>query len=212
MVFDADLLLTPQGVLSGGRDTSAEFWGNADYTLNVDTGKLGLWPGGFFKIYAGSSFGESLFDDSGTLVPVERLLADFQPNEPSTTRMQATFMQFLSPKFGVLAGKIFTLVDDTGAFAGNFGTQFMNTALAIPMSLALVPISAYGGGVIALPWEGVVLSARRSIPAGPEEQRHHRRLRRRCHGARHRPVAVKPFGSKGTRRSGSCGATRTPCR
>ena len=60
VVFDADLLLTPHGVLSGGRDTGAEFWGNADYTLNVDTGKLGLWPGGFFKIYAGSSFGESV--------------------------------------------------------------------------------------------------------------------------------------------------------
>ena len=37
VVFDADLLLTPQGVLSGGRDTSAEFWGTAEYTLNVDT-------------------------------------------------------------------------------------------------------------------------------------------------------------------------------
>ena len=42
VLFDADLPLTPQGVLGGGRDTDAEFWGNADYTFNVDTGKLGL--------------------------------------------------------------------------------------------------------------------------------------------------------------------------
>ena len=42
VVFDADLLLMPQGVLSGGRDTGAGFWGNAEYTLNVDTGKAGL--------------------------------------------------------------------------------------------------------------------------------------------------------------------------
>jgi porin len=42
VVFDVDLLLTPQGVATGGRDTGAAFWGNADYTLNVDTGKLGL--------------------------------------------------------------------------------------------------------------------------------------------------------------------------
>src|SRR5262249_4288205 len=39
VVFDVDLLLTPQGVASGGRDTGAEFFGNAEYTLNVDTGK-----------------------------------------------------------------------------------------------------------------------------------------------------------------------------
>src|SRR6267378_4164086 len=45
--FDADLLLTPQGVASGGHDTGARFWGNTEYTLDVDTGKGGLWPGGF---------------------------------------------------------------------------------------------------------------------------------------------------------------------
>ena len=37
MVLDADLLLTPQGVISGGQETGGEFWGNAEYTLNVDT-------------------------------------------------------------------------------------------------------------------------------------------------------------------------------
>ena len=42
VVFDVDLTLTPQAVLAGGRDTGAEFWGNAEYTLNLDTQKLGL--------------------------------------------------------------------------------------------------------------------------------------------------------------------------
>src|SRR5277367_607224 len=50
IVLDVDLLATPQDVVSGGRSTGANFWGNMDYTLNVDTEKLGLWPGGFFKI------------------------------------------------------------------------------------------------------------------------------------------------------------------
>ena len=43
-MFDVDLLMTPQAVLSGGRNTGGDFWGNVDYTLNVDTQKLGLWP------------------------------------------------------------------------------------------------------------------------------------------------------------------------
>jgi hypothetical protein len=49
VVFDIDLLGTPQAVVSGGRSTGSGFWGNVDYTLNIDTQKLGLWPGGFFK-------------------------------------------------------------------------------------------------------------------------------------------------------------------
>ena len=60
VVFDVDLLLSPQGVMSGGSDTGWDFWGNAEYTLNVDTGKLGLWPGGFLKVYGISSFGHNV--------------------------------------------------------------------------------------------------------------------------------------------------------
>jgi porin len=166
VVFDADLLLTPQGVLSGGRDTSAEFWGTAEYTLNVDTQKLGLWPGGFFKIQAGSTFGESLSNATGALVPANMAWLFPEPNEPSTGLFNATVMQFLSPKLGLIAGKIFTVDSDHGPFTGNFRTQFMNTAMVFPMSLALVPLSAYGGGIIALPWDGVILSALAIDPNG----------------------------------------------
>jgi porin len=203
VVFDADLLLTPQSVLSGGRDTGVEFWGNADYTLNVDTGKLGLWPGGFLKIYAGSSFGESVYRDSGALVPVNTLLLVPEPNEPSTGLMQATFMQFLSPKFGLLAGKIFTLNAGAGEFAGDYRTQFLNTGLVIPLSLLLVPISAYGGGVVALPWEGVVLSGLVLDPSGTVENNDVTEafddgVMLLATGQ----VAVKPFGLSGHQKAG----------
>ena len=159
VVFDADILLSPQGVMSGGKDTGWNFWGNADYTLNIDTGKLGLWPGGFFKFYGDSSFGESVQPNTGAIVPVNTFLLLPKPDQPSSALMNATFMQFLSPKFGLIAGKIFTLDSFKGEFAGDIRNQFMNTALAFPMALVLVPISAYGGGVIGLPWEGVTLSA-----------------------------------------------------
>lgn len=166
VVFDVDLRLTPQGVLTGGRETGAGFWGNADYTLNVDTGKLGLWPGGFLKVYAGSTFGQSVLHDSGALVPIDTATLFPAPNEPSTGLLHATFMQFLSPKVGLVAGKTFTLDANHGEFAGDFRTQFLNTGLGLPMSLALVPIAAYGGGIVALPWEGVVLSALVLDPSG----------------------------------------------
>jgi porin len=166
VVFDTDVLLTPQGVLSGGKDTTAKFWGNADYTLNVDTGKLGLWPGGFFKISADSGFGDSVLGDSGALLPVNTAALLPRPNDPTTALMHATFTQFLSPKFGVFAGKIFTLDAGVGEFAGDYRTQFMNTGLVIPASFALVPISAFGGGIVVLPLENVVLSALALDPSG----------------------------------------------
>ena len=166
VVFDTDLLLTPQGVLSGGRDTGAEFWGNAEYTLNVDTGKLGLWPGGFFKISAVSGFGDSVLPQSGALVPVNTGVLVPRPNDPTTGLTNATFTQFLSASFGVFAGKIFTLDSGAGEFAGNYRTQFQNLGLVSPMSLALVPISAYGGGVLVVPWAGAVLSAMAIDPSG----------------------------------------------
>src|SRR2546422_11206890 len=84
VVFDVDLLLTPQGVATGGRDTGAEFWGNADYTLNVDTGKLGLLPGGFLKVWADSGFGNHVFQDVGARVPVDTTGQCPTPNDPDT--------------------------------------------------------------------------------------------------------------------------------
>jgi porin len=166
VVFDADLLLSPQGVLTGGKDTGWEFWGNADYTLNIDTGKLGLWPGGFFKFYGDSSFGDSIQGNTGTIMPVNTFLLFPKPDQPSSALLNATFMQFLSTKFGLFAGKIFTLEGFKGEFAGDIRNQFMNMGLAFPAALALVPISAYGGGVVALPWEGVVLQAMALDPSG----------------------------------------------
>jgi porin len=165
VVIDTDLLLTPQGV-SGGKNTAAELWGNAEYTLNVDTGKLGLWPGGFFKISGQTGFGTTVNDDSGALVPVN--VATLVPDlgQEATGLTNLTVMQFLSPKFGLVAGKIFLLDSFQGEFYGNYRTQFMNTALNFPTTAAMVPISAYGGGLIAIPTDWLLLSALAVDPSG----------------------------------------------
>src|SRR5271167_1517819 len=108
VVIDVDLTVTPMDVLSGGKSTGGETWGNADYTLNVDTQKLGLWPGGFFNVSLDTSFGTAL-DNSGAIVPVNTATLIPAPNEHTTALMSATFMQFLSTKLGVILGKIDTL-------------------------------------------------------------------------------------------------------
>src|SRR5262249_39746281 len=55
--FDVDYLQILQGVQTGGRKNDVSYWGETSYTLTVDSGKLGLWPGGFLKIHALSTYG-----------------------------------------------------------------------------------------------------------------------------------------------------------
>ncbi len=100
IVFDVDLLATPQVVTSGGRSSDGAFWGNLDYTLNVDTQKLGLWPGGFFKFSADTGFGSNIFGDAGTIVPVNTAALLPAPDDRTTALMNASLTQL--PRFWVM--------------------------------------------------------------------------------------------------------------
>jgi len=166
IVFDVDLLTTPQAVLGGGRNTGGDFWGNVDYTLNVDSQKLGLWPGGFFKVEADTGFGSNVFQDAGTLVPVNTAALLPAPNDRTTALTNATLTQFLSPQFGVVAGKI-NMLDLAGTeFYGDYRTQFLNAAFNFPLTLEQLPLSTFGGGVLALPSEDIILSGLAIGPNG----------------------------------------------
>lgn len=102
VVLDANMVLLPGGIVTGGSDIDAEFWGNVDYSLNLDTDKMGLWPGGFFKFEGVSSFGNTLQNQSGAFIPIN--VASLYPsfNEASSGLMQASYTQFLSHQFGVM--------------------------------------------------------------------------------------------------------------
>jgi porin len=161
VVFDVDLFLTPQAVVSGGHSTGGDFWGNAEYTINLDSQKMGLWPGGFFKFSANSGFGSNVFRNSGAVIPVNTAALTPAPNDQTTALTNAIVTQFLSTKFGLFAGKIDTLDLPGQEFYGDYRTQFQNIAFLGPMTLQQVPISAYGGGVLGLPLgnEDMVLAA-----------------------------------------------------
>ena len=167
IVLDLDLLQFPQGVISGGRDNVAEYSGLAEYTLNVDSQKLGLWPGGFLNVMAMSSFGDNVNNASGALVSPNIMSLLPQPAGTNTTAlMNLSFMQFLSPKFGIVVGKLYTLGGDNNEFAHDFHSTFTNTALDFNMTLALFPFSAYGGSLIFLPWEGAQFTVSVIDPSG----------------------------------------------
>ena len=65
VTLDLDLLQILQGVATGGRNTGVAYDGLVNYELNLDTGKLGLWPGGFLKVKAFTGYGDTENQDSG---------------------------------------------------------------------------------------------------------------------------------------------------
>lgn len=166
IVLDIDLLLTPQSVVSGGRSTDTDLWGNAEYTLNVDTQKAGLWPGGFLKLQGNTSFGFNVNRNSGAIAPVNTAALVPEPGETVSALMNATFMQFLSEHLGLVIGKFNTFQLAENEFYGDYSTQFMNTAFNFPLTVYQIPISAWGGGIIALPSKDLVLSVLELNPNG----------------------------------------------
>jgi len=166
IVLDVDLTVAPQGVWAGGRQNGSGLWGYATYTLNLDTAKAGLWPGGYFRFSASSSFGQSVSRMAATMIPVNTAYLVPEFGQLATGLENATFTQLFSQHFGLVAGKMFTLDAAAGEFTGNYRTQFMNTALAFPTALALVPLSAFGGGAIVMPSHDIVLSLTALDPTG----------------------------------------------
>ena len=164
VTLDLDLHWMPQTILSGGKNETSASWGNAVAALKVDTGKAGLWPGGFFKVQTVTSFGKTLIKDTGTLVPsnISWLLPSV---EPDTGLQEFTYTQFFSPNFGVFLGKINALAP-TGVLHGDYTADFLNTALLGPMTFALMPLSAYGVGALYHPSHDVTLAAIAMDPNG----------------------------------------------
>lgn len=49
ITLDMNITQVGQGVVGGGKNGAWEYGGRGDLILNLDSGKLGLWPGGFFN-------------------------------------------------------------------------------------------------------------------------------------------------------------------
>ena len=136
VVSDVNLLQLFQGVVTGGDENVAKYGGLAEYTLNVDTQKLGLWPGGFFRIDGMTTFGQNVDKASGSLIPLSIVSLLPEPDKENFTGlMNLTYLQFLSKYFGVIAGKMYTLGADENAFAHDFRSTFLYTSLDFNMTL-----------------------------------------------------------------------------
>ena len=153
ITLDSDFTQIAQSVVSGGLDIGWKYQGRGQITLNVDTGKAGLWPGGFLTVRAEGNYGEDVNLDAGSLIPVN-LSATF----PTAGRSQFVlphwyFTQFFSQYFGVFLGKLDTTTGDANTFAhGKGDTQFFNMAFNFnPVGALIFPYATLGAGLVVLP-------------------------------------------------------------
>src|SRR5262245_40921053 len=212
IVLDLDFILTPQAVATGGINTGAHFWGNSEYTLNVDTQKAGLWPGGFLKVVGMSAFGDNILADTGALVPVNTALL-LPSTEPSSALVNATFTQFLSPKFGSRQAR----------YSWSTGRTVSSPATSGPSSRTRRSPSRWPAPSSRSPRTAVVSSAyrgstscwrrRRSTPTGlPRTTTSPRRSGTASWSSAARFSRSTRSAWSVTRISMSCGATRNACR
>jgi porin len=155
VTFDVSITQVGQGVVGGGKSGAWQYGGRGDIIMNLDSQKLGLWPGGFLNLEAEGNWASGVNANTGALMTVNTSQILPLPGE-NFDLISLNFSQFLSPYFGLTIGKYATITSNSGdmnAFAhGKGDTQFMNMALNFnPLVAFTVPYSTLGTGVIVLP-------------------------------------------------------------
>ena len=159
VTFDMSLTQVSQGVVSGGINETWRYGGRGNLTINVDTQKLGLWPGGFLTVQVEGNFASSVNNKTGALLAVNSNQLYPMPyssgvNDGDNLDVpQLSFLQFFSPYAAVFLGKIDTTAGDANAFAhGKGDTQFLNFAFNFnPVPLLGSPYSPLAAGLMILP-------------------------------------------------------------
>jgi len=156
VTLDMSITQVGQGVVAGGKNGEWEYGGRGDFILNLDSGKLGLWPGGFFNFEMEGNWGRAINNKTGALMPVNTNQIVPEPPGGIFGVPAWNFTQFLSPYAGLTIGKYATITANSGdmnEFAhGKGDTNFMNLAFNFnPLIAFTVPYSALGTGVIVLP-------------------------------------------------------------
>ena len=155
ITLDLSLTQIGQGVVSGGKDGTWEYGGRGNLTGNLDTQKLGLWPGGFLTVELEGNWSDAVNGKTGALSPVNTNQLFPLPIGDNVALPALNFAQFVSPYVGGVVGKLDVMSADNNEFAhGKYGkgdTQFLNTAFNVNPVTLMAPYSTLGTGVIVLP-------------------------------------------------------------
>jgi porin len=148
--FDVNLTQTYQGNVTGGTINRGYYQGGLRYELGLDTGYMGLWPGGMLTVRGETRYGKSDNFHTGSIMPVNTDSLYPVPEEDTTCLTELYYTQFFSPQLGFFAGRMSLRLPTP--FTGDETSQFMNTALFVPPVLGTTfPLTTTAVGVIFIP-------------------------------------------------------------
>lgn len=211
ITIDIDVTNIVQQNTHGGYSTNDAFKysGSGDITLRLDTGKLGLWPGGMLLLNGEPKWGDGANPYVGSLLPVN--LDAVKPGAGEGAMMTLSewifFQSLFENKLVLIAGKLDgSRAFDRNVFANDERTQFMNAGLRNNMIIpAFLPYTNLGAGFVLNPtdWLSVVTAV-----ADSEGRAKTTGFETTFHGPTHTTVIhewdvkVKPFGLDGNYRAG----------
>ena len=168
LTIDLDATYTFQVVVSGGFDgplfarvSDEDDTGNdlsGTLTLALDTGKAGLWQGGFFNARLEGRAGRSVLQRAGSVSAVDNdalfpnVVDRFDEEALAVTEL--TFTQDLGEKVALFGGLLNTAEGDANELAGSAlaNDYFLNSALLYSLvEDATVPNVSLGGGISYTP-------------------------------------------------------------
>jgi len=156
--WDIDTVTWTDQALDGGTNDDIELGGNLTYNVNWDLMRADILPGALLTLRAESRWGSSGMLNTGSAVPLNT--AALTPTNYTKfddgyglAVTQLSYLQMLSTKFGVLAGKLDLFGDgDMNEFATGRGrTQFANWSLNYGTANLLVPASTIGAAWSSCP-------------------------------------------------------------
>jgi porin len=149
--FDLYSTSAYQDVTSGGLKTGSAFIQNTQLSMNVDTGRAGLWPGGVVHVTLEARNGSSSAQDTftaGATVPQYTGLAFPGPFFVHDVLPTEFFLfQSLTPKFSVILGKVNVLTHaDQTLFGNSYKYDFANLNFnKNPMALNFYNTTSWAG-------------------------------------------------------------------
>ncbi len=128
--------------------------------FKFDSGKAGLWPGGFLFMRTEQNYGRPIDARSGALLPPNINSSLPLPGLDEVTIPHLYFTQFLSPQVALSFGKLDITGGDANEFAHIMGDErFLGSAFAANPALSLLaPYSPLGVALAILPNPDFVLS------------------------------------------------------
>lgn len=147
LTFLGDITQYYQGVTSGGLMRRFEYGGRADYLIDIDSRKMGLWEGGHLDLRGETRLGQDTNEIDGTVAPSNFAMKLPLPNQNVTALTGVQYTQELSKNVSVYFGKLNLLDGTPDAYSkGARLNYFWNTAMQSNLSRNFLFPSTLGAG------------------------------------------------------------------